>query len=116
MNGEKRQSNGQVYSARRTFFAALLLATALGGCVTGSDIRETVTDRNALVVRVGAPTDPRSFFGIVGSNLVRYEPINLSDEFKIDSLRVIFSANLLNRESPTGWGLPCEITSIERRQ
>ncbi|MCS7014009.1 MAG: hypothetical protein NZM05_10320 [Chloroherpetonaceae bacterium] len=88
----------------------------LSGCVTGTEIRETVRDNNAIVVRVFPPTDPRSFFGIVGSNLVRYEPINLAQEFKQDSLRVRFSANILNRESPTGWGIPCEITSIERRQ
>lgn len=101
--------------AMRKHLILLLLTIITGGCVTGSEFRETVTDRNALVVRVGAASDPRSFFGIVGSNLVRYEPINLKDEFKIDSLRVIFTANILNRESPTGWGLPCEITSIERR-
>jgi hypothetical protein len=101
--------------AMRKCLVLLVLIAIASGCVTGSEFRQTVTDRNALVVRVGAASDPKSFFGIVGSNLVRYEPINLMDEFKIDSLRVIFTANILNRESPTGWGLLCEIISIERQ-
>lgn len=110
----KQHHNRQTHSAIKTYLTVLLLVATFGGCVTGSEFRETVTDRNARVVRVGTPDDPSSFFGIVGSNLVRYEPNNLANEFKIDSLRVSFTANILNRESPTGWGLPCEIVSIER--
>lgn len=98
----------------KRYLFAVFISTLLFGCVSGFESRETVRDNNAMVVRVLPPTDPRSFFGIIGSNLARYEPINLSQEFKQDSLRVRFSATILNRESPTGWGIPCEITSIER--
>jgi hypothetical protein len=53
----------------RKYLILLLLTIITGGCVTGSEFRETVTDRNALVVRVGAASDPRSFLELWAQTL-----------------------------------------------
>ena len=54
------------------------------------------------------------FFGIAGDDGENYDPINMPQEFKVDGLRVKFTANLTNYLSFHMWGYVVELFSIER--
>ncbi len=55
------------------------------------------------------------FYGIVGDDGQRFDPTNLSDEFKEDGLRVRFRARTRDDlMSIRMWGTLVEIVSIER--
>jgi len=55
------------------------------------------------------------FYGIVGEDGNKYDPVNLPDEFKQDGLRVKFSAKILKDQmSIHMWGALIEITEIEK--
>jgi len=54
------------------------------------------------------------FYGIIGDDGVNYDPINLPDNFRIDGLKVFFTA--IKREDLGSfhmWGIIIEITSIQ---
>ncbi|MCX8094738.1 MAG: hypothetical protein N3D74_00905 [Caldisericia bacterium] len=54
------------------------------------------------------------FYGIVGDNGKNYLPINLSQEFKINGLRVKFEGKIRNDVMTIYmWGTPIEIIKIE---
>jgi len=54
------------------------------------------------------------FYGIVGDDGKNYDPINLPQEFKVDGLRVKFTANITNHVSFHMWGYVVQLLSIER--
>jgi hypothetical protein len=54
------------------------------------------------------------FFGIVGDDGKHYDPINMPQEFKIDGLRVRFTANFTDYVSYHMWGYIVSLVSIER--
>jgi hypothetical protein len=54
------------------------------------------------------------FYGIVGDDGKNYDPINMPQEFKVDGLRVQFTANLTNYLSFHMWGYVVKLFSIER--
>ncbi|NIN67489.1 MAG: hypothetical protein GTO63_22860 [Anaerolineae bacterium] len=57
------------------------------------------------------------FYGIVGDEEGRYDPVNLGDEYKVEGLRVHFVARILeNQGSIHMWGLLVEILEIEESQ
>ncbi|UCD93026.1 MAG: hypothetical protein JSV43_03710 [Methanobacteriota archaeon] len=53
------------------------------------------------------------FFGILGDDGEKYDPINLDEEFQVDGLRVIFIAKICeNQVSFHMWGTLVEIVEI----
>jgi hypothetical protein len=55
------------------------------------------------------------FYGIVGDDGEKYNPINLQLEFEEDGIRVSYTLKILeNQESIHQWGLMVEIIKIER--
>jgi len=55
------------------------------------------------------------FYGIIGDDGKYYDPINLSQDFQVDGLRVRFEAKI--RDDIFGihmWGTPIEILKIEK--
>ena len=54
------------------------------------------------------------FYGIIGDDGGKYLPLNLPKEFKVDGLRVRFTAKVRNVATIYMWGVPVEILSIER--
>jgi hypothetical protein len=54
------------------------------------------------------------FYGIAGDDGKNYDPINMPQEFKIDGLRVRFTANLTDYMSYHMWGYIVRLVSIER--
>jgi hypothetical protein len=54
------------------------------------------------------------FYGIVGDDGKNYDPINMSQEFKVDGLRVKFTANITDYLSFHMWGYVVQLLSIEK--
>jgi hypothetical protein len=54
------------------------------------------------------------FFGIVGDDGKHYDPINMPQEFKVNGLRVRFTANFTDYISYHMWGCIVKLVSIER--
>jgi hypothetical protein len=54
------------------------------------------------------------FYGIVGDDGKHYDPINMPQEFKVDGLRVRFTANFTDYMSYHMWGYVVRLVSIER--
>ncbi len=55
------------------------------------------------------------FYGIISDSSKNYDPINLSEEFKKDDLRVSFDAKIReDRVSIHVWGTLIEIVRIEK--
>ena len=55
------------------------------------------------------------FYGIIGDNDKHYDPINLSQEFKVDGLRVRYKAKIRRDIGSTHmWGTQIEIIRIEK--
>jgi len=54
------------------------------------------------------------FYGIVGDDGKHYDPINMPQEFKVDGLRIWFTANMTDYMSFHMWGYIVELISIER--
>lgn len=57
----------------------------------------------------------RSFYGIIADDGEKYDPVNLSEEFQMDGLRVYFEAELKEGlKSFHMWGQIVEIQKIEK--
>lgn len=54
------------------------------------------------------------FYGIAGDDGKDYDPINMPQEFKVDGLRVQFTANFTDYLSFHMWGYVVKLFSIER--
>ena len=54
------------------------------------------------------------FYGIVGDDGKNYDPINMPQEFKVDGLRVRFTANITDYMSFHMWGYVVRLVTIER--
>lgn len=55
------------------------------------------------------------FYGIIGDDGKKYDPINLSREFQIDGLPVHFEAKVRDDVATIRmWGTPIEILKIEK--
>ena len=53
------------------------------------------------------------FYGIIGDDGENYDPINLTQEFQVDGLRVWFQANVREDDNSTHmWGKTVKISSI----
>jgi hypothetical protein len=54
------------------------------------------------------------FYGIVGDDGKNYDPLNMSQEFGVDGLRVRFTANRTGKVSVHMWGHVVKLASIEK--
>jgi hypothetical protein len=54
------------------------------------------------------------FYGIVGDDGEHYDPINMPQEFKVDGLRVRFTANITDYVDYHAWGYVVTLVSIVR--
>jgi hypothetical protein len=54
------------------------------------------------------------FYGIVDDLGERYDPSNLPEDFKVDSLRVHYQATVTDKMTTHMWGRPVDIITIER--
>ncbi|HEX3035703.1 MAG TPA: hypothetical protein VHT73_11335 [Thermodesulfobacteriota bacterium] len=55
------------------------------------------------------------FYGIIGDDGKKYDPINLSQEFQVDGLPVRFEAEVRDDVAAMRmWGTPIEIVRIEK--
>ncbi|MBS1272172.1 MAG: hypothetical protein MAGBODY4_01311 [Candidatus Marinimicrobia bacterium] len=79
--------------------------------VLGCSTEEIISDRGTIryIDLEGG------FYGIIADNGERYDPLNLPEEFKQDSLRVKFTAvEAKEQASFHMWGTIVEITRIEK--
>ncbi|MGH2567585.1 MAG: hypothetical protein ACRDGA_04550 [Bacteroidota bacterium] len=94
----------------RLIFATILAALTLQGCLvdTGDDmIRDTGTIR--FIALEGG------FYGIVADGGMNYDPVNLAEEFKQDTLRVRFTAKPAKEQVDFHmWGRKVELIAIEK--
>jgi hypothetical protein len=54
------------------------------------------------------------FYGIVSDSGRNYDPVSMPQEFRVDGLRVRFTANFTNYLSFHMWGIVVKLVSIER--
>jgi hypothetical protein len=54
------------------------------------------------------------FYGLVDDVGERYDPSNMPEDFKVDSLRVRYQATLTNKVNAHMWGKPVDIIILER--
>lgn len=91
------------------FSLALLLLFAFFGCREECPLCSGIRATGQVVY---VPLEG-GFFGILGDNGVRYEPVNLPEEFRVDGLRVLFVAEHVDGVSIHMWGELIRLTHIE---
>jgi hypothetical protein len=108
-------------------FLLLSLVVAVSGCRSSEEAKapapapqtETANgpeDSRAIVATVHYLPIEGGFYGIVGHDGRRYDPVNLPAEFKHDGLSVLCRVRVLrNRASFHMWGQLVEIVDIQRR-
>lgn len=93
---------------KRMLFAAVLIVAAALGC--REDQPESISDTGTVVFL----SFEGGFFGIIDDHGRHWDPSNLSDEFKADSLRVQFQGKITDLATFRMWGRTIELTSIKR--
>ncbi|MFH0769521.1 MAG: hypothetical protein V1932_08185 [Chloroflexota bacterium] len=92
-----------------TFLVLVMTVMGLAGCAVADKDIVSQTGAVKLINLEGG------FYGIVGDDGKNYDPANLSQEFRVDGLRVSFEAKILKDVATTRmWGTPVEIIKIER--
>lgn len=92
------------------FFTVVVIGMVVLGC--RQDRQESVSD-TGTVVHVALEG---GFFGIVDDHGGRWDPSNLSEEFRSDSLRVRFEGIVTDLPTFHMWGRTIKLTSIRRLQ
>jgi hypothetical protein len=88
-----------------------VLVFLLLGCISDRGVDQIKTDGTVRFISLEG-----GFYGIVADDGTRYEPVNLKEEFRVDGLRVRFTAKpAMDQVSFQMWGLRIEILTIERR-
>jgi len=93
-----------------SFILILLIIFTLSGCKKSK--RDDIIFETGTVKYIDIEG---GFFGIIGDSGKNYNPINLSEEFQKDNLRVSFDAKI--REDMVSfhmWGTLIEIVRIEK--
>jgi len=55
------------------------------------------------------------FYGIIGDNGERYDPLNMAEEFQVNGLRVHFEVKILHETGTFHmWGKPVSIVNIQK--
>jgi len=92
----------------RILFAAVLVTVAVFGCYEDRPERVSGTGTVVFLSFEGG------FFGIVDDHGRRWDPSNLAEEFKADSLRVQFEGIVTDLPTFHMWGRTIELTSVNR--
>ena len=101
---------------RLVLAAVIMLALAILPVATGCTAGEVVINGDTVS---GTGTVRRidlegGFYGIVGDDGMKYDPVNLAREFQVDGLRVGFEARVRKEQASTRmWGTLIEIMSIQ---
>ncbi|MBM4160711.1 MAG: hypothetical protein FJ217_06400 [Ignavibacteria bacterium] len=83
--------------------------TALGSCINEDEDTVKLTGTVIYVSLEGG------FYGIRGDDGKNYDPVNLSEEFRKEGLRIRFEARELKGQvSVHMWGVLIEIVSIQK--
>ncbi len=78
----------------------------------GFSCDEEILQQNGTVIYINLEG---GFYGIIGDNGEHYDPTNLADEFKNDSLRISFEYKISeNQISVHMWGKLIDIVKIQR--
>ena len=95
--------------------AAFVVCLALAGCWGGhlDPVHLSPTAHDLLTGTVLHQDIEGGFFGIVGDDSVKYDPVELAPAFQKDGLRVKFSARPTNATTMHMWGKAVELKSIE---
>jgi hypothetical protein len=80
-------------------------------CGNATSEGQTEIDEKGTVTYLGFEG---GFFGIVGDDGKHYDPVDMPQEFKVDGLRVRFTANFTDFMSYHMWGYIVRLVSIER--
>jgi hypothetical protein len=96
------------WSMRRILLTAVVLLTVVFGC--HEDRTGCVSDKGTVVFL----SFEGGFYGIVDDHGRRWDPSNLSEQFKVDSLRVRFEGVVADHPTYHMWGRTVELTSIKR--
>jgi hypothetical protein len=96
-------------------FSILMLTvfshTALAVAADSSQVDTTFH----MTGQVTAPTNIQGFYGIIGDDGVKYQPINLPRKFKKDGLIIQFDAKLkANTMSTFQWGKIVELSNVAK--
>jgi hypothetical protein len=92
----------------RILFAAVLIVVAVLGCF--EDQPDPVSDDGTVVFL----SFEGGFFGIVDDHGRHWDPSNLAEEFKTDSLRVRFEGIVTDLPTFHMWGRTIELTAVKR--
>lgn len=89
---------------------AIFLAVAfISGCTENKNV---ISDKIGTIKYIDLEG---GFYGIIDNEGNRYDPVNLTDEFKEDGLKVKFSCKILKDTIGTHmWGTTIELTDIQR--
>lgn len=88
-----------------------VLVFLLLGCISDRGVDQIKTDGTVRFISLEG-----GFYGIVADDGTRYEPVNLKEEFRVDGLRVRFTAKpAMDQVSFQMWGQRIEVLTIERR-
>jgi hypothetical protein len=90
----------------------LVLATLIAVCSDNHNESDSIITGSGTIRFINLED---GFFGIVGDDGNRYDPINLEEEFRVDGLRVEFKL----KKRPEGvsihmWGIPVEVLEIKK--
>lgn len=91
------------------FSLAVVLLFAFFGCREECPLCGGIQETGTVVY---VPLEG-GFFGIVGDSGVRYEPVNLPEEFCRDGLRVVFVAEYIEAASIHMWGELIRLDRVE---
>jgi hypothetical protein len=89
-------------------FATVLVIVGMLGCY--EDRPGPVSDTGTVVFL----SFEGGFYGIVDDHGRRWDPSNLSEDFKADGIRVSFEGVVTDRSTFHMWGRTVELTSIRR--
>jgi hypothetical protein len=93
---------------RRILFITVVVIAAVFCCCEGRI--EYVSDTGTVVFL----SLEGGFYGIVDDHDRHWDPSNLPEQFKVDSLRVRFEGIVTDRPTFHMWGRTVELTSVKR--
>jgi hypothetical protein len=95
-------------------FAFMLPMSALA---QEQDSEASTTDTRVITGTVCHFSQEGGFYGIEGDDGEQYKPLNLSEGFQMEGLRIKVMARLVRGKLLThGWGIPIEILDIEKQR
>lgn len=102
---------------RKTLYLTAVMCITIWSMSSGCAIKQKREQENTIL-RSGTVRFidlEGGFYGIIGDDGKKYDPVNLSQEFQVDGLPVRFEAKIRGDvASIRMWGTPIEIVKIEK--